>query len=62
MGTSEIFFYWSSHVGSGHDHLPSNTRPEDKGVTQYVETVVLASLFPGYRGKAEPEYGLVKKF
>lgn len=49
-------------MGSGHDPLASNIHPEDKGLTQYMDAVLLASLFPGDMDKAESEYGLVKKF
>ena len=42
--------------------MASNVHPEEKGLTQYIDAVLLASVFPADRGKAESEYGLVKKF
>lgn len=60
--TFEIIFYWSSLTGNGHDPLASNDLPEDNNLIQYVDSIFLASLFPGDRGKLKSEYGLVKEF
>lgn len=41
--------------------MASNIHPDDKGVTQYMDAAVQASLFPGDGGKAEAEYALIRK-
>lgn len=57
-----MFVHKKKPPGSRHDPLASSVHPEEKGLTQYMDAVLLASIFPVDRGKAESEYGLIKKF
>lgn len=57
-----MFVHKKKTPGSRHDPLASSVHPEEKGLTQYMDAVLLASIFPVDRGKAESEYGLIKKF